>query len=173
MSDERIINRVASSPLVTFDLEDFYQPGERVTLDIKDQLYQGLVLKERDFRDFVKSHDWRQYKDKFVAIMCSTDAIIPTWAYMLVATALFPHAKFFFFGSPEQLEGKIFDEVLSKIDWTTFSGKKVVVKGCSKVDVPVYTYVELTRRLSPYVSSLMFGEPCSTMPIYKAPKVIS
>ena len=171
MSDEKeIVNKVASSALVTFDLEELYQPGERILIDIKDQLFQGLVLKEKDFRDFVKTHNWQQYHDKFVAITCSVDAIVPTWAYMLLASALQPYARLFFFGSLERLEEKIFEEVLSKIRWADFSGKKVVVKGCSKVNVPVSVYTEVTRRLRPVVASLMFGEPCSTVPLYKAPK---
>lgn len=165
-----IVNRVSASGLITFDLETFYQPGERVLLDIKDQLFQGLVLKEKDFRAFVKTHDWKQYQDKFVAITCSTDAIVPTWAYMLLAAALRPYARLFFFGSLERLEEKIFEEKLKSVDWSEFENKKVVVKGCSKVEVPVSVYLEVVRHLQPLVSSLMFGEPCSTVPLFKAPK---
>lgn len=165
-----IVNRVSASGLITFDLETFYQPGERVLLDIKDRLFQGLVLKEKDFRAFVKTHDWKQYQDKFVAITCSTDAIVPTWAYMLLATALRPYARLFFFGSLERLEEKIFEEKLKSVDWSEFENKKVVVKGCSKVEVPVSVYLEVVRHLQPLVSSLMFGEPCSTVPLFKAPK---
>ncbi|MBX2964494.1 MAG: DUF2480 family protein [Cyclobacteriaceae bacterium] len=171
--EDEIVNRVAASGLITFDLETFYQPGERVLLDIKNQLFQGLVLREKDFRDFVKTHDWRQYQDKFVAITCSTEAIVPTWAYMLVATAIRPFARMFFFGTTERLEEKIFEERLSQLDWNQFKNKKVVVKGCSKVDVPVSVYLEVVRHLQPLVSSLMFGEPCSTIPLYKAPKQTS
>lgn len=174
MNDQNeIVNRVAISALVTFDLEELYQPGERVIIDIKDQLFKGLVLKEKDFRDFIKTHNWQQYQNKFVAITCSTDAIVPTWAYMLMATALKPYAKLFFFGSIERLEEKIFEEQLSEIKWAEYSGKKVVVKGCSKVQVPVSIYLEVTRYLQPYVSSLMFGEPCSTVPLFKVPKTSS
>lgn len=165
-----IVNRVSASGLITFDLETFYQPGERVLLDIKDRLFQGLVLKEKDFRAFVKTHDWKQYQDKFVAITCSTDAIVPTWAYMLLAAALRPYARLFFFGSFERLEEKIFEEKLKSVDWSEFENKKVVVKGCSKVEVPVSVYLEVVRHLQPLVSSLMFGEPCSTVPLFKAPK---
>jgi hypothetical protein len=141
-------------------------------IDIKDQLFQGLVLKEKDFRDFVKSHNWAQYQDKFVAIACSADAIVPTWAYMLLATVLQPYARLFFFGSLERLEEKIFEEALSKVNWDEFAGRKVVVKGCSKVQVPVSIYTEVARHLQPRVSSLMFGEPCSTVPLYKVSKPI-
>ncbi|WP_333820587.1 DUF2480 family protein [Ohtaekwangia sp.] len=167
---DQIINKVASSSLVTFNLEDYYQPGERVLLDIKDQLYQGLILREKDFREFIKSHNWQRYENKFVAIICSVDAIVPTWAYMLVTIALHPYAKRIVFGSLQDLETIIFHEQLSKIDWSSFKNAKVVVKGCSKVDVPVAVYVEAINNLKPFASSLMFGEPCSTVPLYKKPK---
>lgn len=167
---DEIVNRVSASGLIKFDLETFYQPGERILLDIKDQLFQGLVLREKDFRDFVKAHDWTQYQDKFVAITCSTDAIVPTWAYMLIASALRPYARLFFFGSLERLEEKIFEQQLADVDWQSFKNKKVVVKGCSKVEVPVSIYLEVVHHLQPLVSSLMFGEPCSTVPLFKAPK---
>lgn len=166
-----IVNRVASSGLVTFNLEEFYQPGERVLLDIKNQLFQGLVLKEKDFREYIKSHDWQLYKDKFVALTCSTDAIVPTWAYMLLTIALQPYARRVFFGTIEQLEAKLFDEALAQINWEDFKGRKVVVKGCSKINVPTSVYVEVTRQLQPVVYSLMFGEPCSTVPLFKGPKL--
>lgn len=164
-----IINRVAASSLVTFDLENFYQPGERVLIDVKEHLYQGLIIKEKDFRAFVKGHAWADYKDKYVAIDCSADAIVPTWAYMLLTIALAPYAKHIVFGSLEALEIDLFKKALAEVDWNTFAGAKVVVKGCSKVNVPVAIYVEATAKLSPVVSSLMFGEPCSTVPLFKAP----
>lgn len=169
-SNKDILNKVASSGLISFDLEEYYQPGERVLIDVKDQLYQGLVLKEKDFREYIKNYSWQQYQNKFVALTCSADAIVPTWAYMLIATALQPHAKLIFFGSLDRLEEKLFEDVLAKINWNDFEGKKVVVKGCSKINVPVSVYVEATRQLQPRVSSLMFGEPCSTVPLYKASK---
>jgi hypothetical protein len=171
MKEEEIINKVAQSALVTFDLEEFFQPGERVLLDIKDQLYEGLVLREKSFRDFIKANDWSKYQDKFVAITCSTDAIVPTWAYMLLAIALNPFAKRVVFGSLQELETEIFRQSLSKVDWTSFENAKVVIKGCSKVDVPVAIYVDVVGRLKPLASSLMFGEPCSTVPLFKRPKV--
>jgi hypothetical protein len=170
--EKEIVNRVASSSLITFDLEEYYQPGERYLLDIKPQLYQGLVLKEKDFRDFIKIHDWSQYKDKFVAITCSEDAIIPTWAYMLLTSVLTPHARTIVFGSLQDLETKIFFDVLSTIDFSQYNDVKVVIKGCSKVDVPIAAYVEATRLMRPYASSIMFGEPCSTVPVYKKAKLI-
>jgi hypothetical protein len=165
--EEQIINKVANSPLVTFDLEAFYAPGERILFDIKDLLYEGLVLREKDLRDFVKNHNWNQYENKFVAITCSADAIIPTWAFMLVAIALQPFAKKVVFGKLEELELENYREIFSHIDWNKFKDAKVVVKGCSKVDVPVSVYVEAVNKLKPFVASLMFGEPCSTVPLFK------
>jgi hypothetical protein len=170
VSENEIVNRVANSSIKTFDLEEYYQPGERVLLDIKDQLYQGLVLKEKDFRDFIKAHPWPQYQNKFVAITCSEDAIVPTWAYMLLASSLAPFARAIVFGGLEDLEAKIFSESLSRIDWQQFKDAKVVIKGCSKVAVPVAAYVEATRMIRPYAASIMFGEPCSTVPVFKKSK---
>jgi hypothetical protein len=166
MQDE-IVNRVANSSIVTFDLEEYYPVGDRILLDIKDQLYQGLVLKEKDFRDFIRNHDWSQYQNKFVAITCSTEAIIPTWAYMLVAIALRPFVKSVEFGTLEQLEEKLYQDVLAKVNWDQFHNARVVVKGCSKVNVPASAYVTAVSYLQPIVASLMFGEACSTVPLFK------
>jgi hypothetical protein len=166
-SGNEIINRVASSSLITFDLEDYYQAGDRLLLDIKDQLFQELILKEKDFRDFIKSNDWSQYQNKFVAITCSADAIVPTWAYMLLSIALEPFAKQIVFGSLEELEIQLFQLALNKIDWSLYKDAKVVIKGCSKVNVPIAIYVEATNKLKPMAASLMFGEACSTVPLYK------
>ena len=170
-TEKEIINRVANSPLVTLDLEEYYQPGERVVVDIKDQLFQELILKEKDFRNFIRTQDWSQYKNKFVAITCSADAIIPTWAYMLLTSALQPFAGTIVFGTIEDLETKIFSDQLQQLEWTKFKDAKVVIKGCSKVNVPAAVYVEATRLLMPWASSIMFGEPCSTVPVYKKMKV--
>jgi len=170
MESKEIVNRVASSALKVFDLEEHFVPGERVVLDISDQLYQGMILKEKPFRDFIKAHPWQQYDGKFVAITCSEDAVIPTWAYMLIASALEPYARAFVFGGLEQLETKIFFDTLSGIDWQQYADAKVVIKGCSKVAVPVAAYVEATRLIRPYAASIMFGEPCSTVPVYKRAK---
>src|SRR5918993_1344934 len=167
---EQIINKVANSALATFNLEDYYEPGDRTLLDIKDQLYEGLLLREKDFRDFIKTHHWAQYQDKLVAITCSTDAIVPTWAYMLLAIALRPFARRVIFGSLEELEIENYRNALSKSDWSAFKDAKVVIKGCSKVDVPVAIYVEVVNQLPPFAGSLMFGEPCSTVPLFKKAK---
>lgn len=165
-----IVNRVANSGLLTFDLEDLHQPGERCLLDIKDQLFQGMILREKDFRDFIKTNDWSAYTGKFVAITCSEDAIIPSWAYMLLTVSLQPFAKQIVFGSLVDLENKLYFDALHNIDWSVYRDSKVVIKGCSKVAVPLSAYVEATRLLRPYASSIMFGEPCSTVPVYKKPK---
>ena len=166
-TEDQIINKVSNSSLITFDLEEYYQPGERVLIDITNQLYEGIILKEKDFRAFIKTHDWLAYQNKFVAITCSADAIIPTWAYMLISIALKPFAKDIVFGTISDLEVEIFRKALQKVDWSVFKNAKVVVKGCSKVEVPASIYVEATNQLMNYVSSLMFGEPCSTVPLYK------
>jgi len=168
--EEEIVNRVASSSLVTIDLEEFYLPGERVVFDMKDCLFQGLILKEKDFRDFIKSNDWSVYRGKLVAITCSVEAILPTWAYMLLSIALQPFARRVFFGSVAELESHLFERALSEFDWERYRDAKVVIKGCSKVEVPASAYVEVTNYLRPLAASIMYGEACSTIPLYKRPK---
>ena len=170
METEPIINRVAKSGLTTLDLEDYYHPGERVVYDLKDNLYMGLILKEKDFRDFLKAHDWGQYAGKNVALTCSEDAIVPTWAYMLLTLHLEPHANTIVFGSLQDLEEKLYFDAIAQINPEDYRDVRVVVKGCSKVPVPTAAYVEITRILRPVVQSLMFGEPCSTVPLYKRAK---
>ena len=172
MTEELIINRVAKSGLVTLDLEDYYHKGERVLYDLKDNLYMGLILKEKDFRDFLKTHDWTQYTGKNVAITCTEDAIIPTWAYMLLTIHLQPYANTVVFGNLETLEDKLFYDALATIKVTDYIGARVVIKGCSKFPVPTSAYVEITRLLQPHVQTLLFGEPCSTVPLYKKSKVL-
>lgn len=166
-SGNEIINRVAASAIKTFDLEEYYVPGDRVLLDIREQLYEGLILKEKPFREFIKTHDWAQYAGKFVAVSCSEDAIVPTWAYMLLASVLEPVAAGTVFGNLQDLEEKLFYDALAKVNWQQFVDAKVVVKGCSKVNVPIAAYVEATRLLRPHAASIMFGEPCSTVPVFK------
>jgi Protein of unknown function (DUF2480) len=168
--EETIINKVAKSGLVSLDLETYYHTGERVVYDLKDNLFMGLILKEKDFREFLKNHDWTQYKGKNVAIVCSEDAIVPTWAYMLLALHLSPHAHTVVFGDLAALEDKLFYDALAQINPEDFRDARVVVKGCSKFPVPASAYVEITRKLQPVVQTLMFGEPCSTVPLYKKPK---
>jgi len=162
-----ITNKVISSGLVTIDPADFYPNGERVFLDIKPLLVEEFLLREKDFREYVKSHDWSQYTGKFVAISCSNDAIIPVWAYMILASALQPFAIKITFGSLADLEAILFSEALSKINPEEFRDQRIVIKGCGDIAVPVTAYVELTRLLKPVVKSIMYGEPCSTVPVYK------
>lgn len=168
--EESIINRVANSPLITFNLEDYYPAGERRVYDIKDNLYEGVILREKDFRAFVKAHDWSQYQDQYVALTCTEEAIVPTWAYMLLVSKLEPYAKRVVYGSLETLEAILFQEALARVDMEDFREAKVVVKGCGKLPVPTYAYTEITRLLRPYAASIMYGEPCSTVPLYKKPK---
>ena len=171
MSDQPIINKVASSGIITLDLEEIYPQGERVVFDLKPLLWQEIALKEDDLRAFAKQHDWSQYRDKFVSIHCSADAIVPTWAFMLVGVSLQPYTAFVTQGDRDQLERAIFTRFVDRLAIDRYAGARVVVKGCSKLPVPLNAYVELSAKLLPVVKSLMFGEPCSTVPLYKAPKV--
>jgi hypothetical protein len=164
---ENIVNKVASSGLITLDLEVYYDQAERVVYDIKDNLFHGLILREKDFREFIKIHDWSQYAGKNVAITCSADAIVPTWAYMLLANRLGPHVNELVFGSLETLEAILLSKAMAKIDFNSFTNERVVVKGCADIDIPVFAYVEITRQLSKVAKSIMYGEPCSTVPIFK------
>lgn len=165
-----IINRVANSKLVTLDLEDYYPEGDRIRLDIEKWLYQGIILKEKDFRAFVDSHDWHQYHGKYVAVMCSSDAIIPSWAYLLISVSLSPYARKFVVGDLELLENMIFQDVIEAIDIDQFEGIPVIIKGCSNKQIPESAYALLTKNLLPKVSSLMFGEACSSVPLFKKKK---
>lgn len=165
-----IVNKVAQSGLITIDLEELYTQGERVLLDIRDRLFQGLILREKDFREFVSTHDWSQYKDKYVAITCSADAIVPVWAYMLLTVNLEPYTKRIVFGELETLEMVLYNEALTKLDIAQYKDARIVIKGCSNLPVPKAAYVELTRLLRPVAKSIMYGEPCSTVPLYKAKK---
>ncbi len=162
-----IVNKVAQSGLITIDLEDLYVHGDRLLFDMKDWLFEELILKEKDFREKLKEHDWINYKDKFVAITCSVDAVVPTWAYMLVATHLKPFVKKLSFGNLQKLEEEIFNDAILKLNPDEFKDQKVVIKGCSKIEVPVSAYINLTAMLRPVVKSIMYGEPCSTVPVFK------
>jgi len=170
IDEDVIINKVANSSLITLDLEEYYDQSERIVYDLKQHLFEELILREKDLRDFIKAHDWSMYAGKHVAITCSTDAIIPVWAYMLIASQLAPYAKEVIFGNLEDLENHLFRKALSTIDLSKFQEAKVVIKGCSKYPVPVSAYVEITRLLRPIASSIMYGEPCSTVPVYKKSK---
>ena len=165
-----IINRVANSKLITLDLEDYYPEGDRILLDIQNWLYEGLILREQDFRDMIKNHDWQQYKGKYVALTCSTDAIIPSWAHLLISVHLAPFAKIFVIGDLDLLENLIFQKVVESIDTEPFKDVPVIIKGCSNKYIPESAFALLTKRLLPKVSSLMFGEACSSVPLFKKKK---
>ena len=167
-----LVNRVAQSGLVTLDLEQFYPEGEVVPFDLKDYLFMEMILKEKDFREALAVHDWAQYTGKNLAVFCSADAIIPMWAYMLVATLAAPFAQDVVQATPEQLPETVFLKKLAALDISGYEGKRMVIKGCSDKPVPPSAYLEITRRLQPIVVSIMFGEPCSTVPVYKKPKNI-
>lgn len=169
MNDEvlGIENKVANSGLITLNLEELYDKAERVVLDIEPWLFRGLILKEKEFREQVKLHDWSNYKDKIVVFTCSADAIVPTWAYMLLSVSVQSIAKRYFFGTLEQANMLLFHEAIAKIDIDAYHDARVIVKGCSDIPVPVSAYVEITAKLLPYAKSIMYGEACSNVPIYK------
>ena len=164
---EEIINRVANSKLVTIDLEDFYPEGKRVLFDIKDWLFEELILKEEDFRDHVKQYDWSQYKDCFVALTCSVDAIIPSWAYLLIASNVSPYAKKIIVGNLNDLETSIYQDIISQLDISVYKNKPVIIKGCSDKPIPETAYTLLISKLISVAKSLMYGEACSTVPLFK------
>ncbi len=162
-----IENKIANSGLVTLNLEDYFDAGMRVQLDIKPWLFMEMILKEKDFREFVKLHDWSSYQGKNVAFFCSADAIVPTWAYMLLAVNIQPFANRYVFGSIDTLNTVLYQDALQKINPEDYRDLRLIIKGCSDVPVPVSAYVEITNKLLPVVKSLMYGEACSNVPIYK------
>jgi hypothetical protein len=167
MSDE-IINKVAESGLITIDLENYLPQKESITVfDLKDFLFMGMILKEKDFREALKKQDWEKYRDKYVAITCSADAIIPVWAYMLVTTYLQPVAKETIVGTEKEVYKTIFLKNISSINPSEFDGSRIVLKGCGEQPIDDFAYAEATRILLPVAKSIMYGEPCSTVPVYK------
>jgi Protein of unknown function (DUF2480) len=166
--ENEIVNKVANSGLITIDLEEYYPKGERVLFDIKPLLFHELILKEKDFREFIKQHDWSVYAQKLIAITCSADAVVPTWAYMLLSLALQPYAHKIVFGSIETLDAILLEGVLKQIDYSTYKDQRIVIKGCGNLPIPLHAYVALTANLKPFAKSIMFGEPCSTVPLYKS-----
>lgn len=169
MSDE-IINKVANSSLINIDLEDFYPEGPRVIFDLKDWLYEEIILKEKDFRQNLKEYDWAQYEGKYVAMTCTADAIVPSWAYLLVATYLQPVAKKVIQGSSQDLDQILYTEIIANLPIEEYINGKIIVKGCSRKPVPPTAYIQLIEKLQPVVDSFMFGEACSTVPLYKKKK---
>jgi hypothetical protein len=164
---DEIINRVANSKLVTIDLEDYYPEGERILFDIKDWLYEGFVLREKDFRTQVSEFDWRQYQKCYVALTCSTDAIIPGWAYMLLSIQLEPFAKKVIVGDLDNLETSIYQDIINQLDVSGHQDKPIIIKGCANKPVPSNAYIMLANKLKPVAKSIMYGEACSSVPLYK------
>ena len=164
---KEIINRVANSKLVTIDLEDYYPEGKRILFDIKDWLYEELILKEKDFRDYVKQHDWSQYQDSYVALTCTADAIIPSWAYLLIASNVSSFGKKVVVGSLIDLETAIYQDIISELNVSEFKDKPVIIKGCSNKPIPETAYTLLISKLVNIAKSIMYGEACSTVPLYK------
>ena len=166
MQDE-IINKVANSVLEVFDLEDYYAKDTRTQIDISQWLYEGFLLKEKDFREALKNHDWSQYENHYVAIHCSTDAIIPAWASILVTIHVSPFAKKVVSGNLQDLETALYQEILSTIDYSKYQDKPVIIKGCSKKPVPESAYILAVQKLQPFAKSIMYGEACSAVPLFK------
>lgn len=166
MSDV-IVNKVAESGLITLDLETYYPTGQIVVFDLKDYLFMGLILKEKDFREALQQLDWSAYENKNVAVTCSADAVIPMWAYMLVSAYLQPVANEIVFGNADDLRRQVLLRNIQKIDINEFADKRIVIKGCGDQPVGEFAYMEITQKLRPVAKSIMYGEPCSTVPIYK------
>ena len=162
-----LVNKIAQSGLITLDLEDFFPKEAISAFDIKEFLFRGLILKELEFRAALKAHDWSVYQDKIVAVFCSTDAILPQWAFMLVGTYISAQTTEIYFGTTEEVEQKLFLSNLKSIDATKYIDEKIIIKGCGTKTVTGEAYLEITKKLQPVVKSLMFGEACSTVPIYK------
>ena len=167
---EQIVNKVAESGIITVDPASYIPAGETEVFDLKDHLFMGLILKEKDFREDLKNTDWEQYRDKNVAVTCSADAIIPVWAYMLVASNLQPLAKEVVMGDEKELHRQLFLKNIAGINVHEFEDKRVVIKGCGDTPIGEFVYLELTKLLRPVVKSIMYGEPCSTVPVYKRPR---
>ncbi|MEO9256893.1 MAG: DUF2480 family protein [Crocinitomicaceae bacterium] len=167
---DEIVNKVQKSGLITIALSDFLPSTEIIALDIKEQLWQGLVLKEKDFREFLKENNWEQYRGEICTIFCSVDAIVPTWAYMLIAKELYGIASKVFFGNKEVALLQFAQEKIQALEISEFTDARIVIKGCSEVSDPTFLFVELMKKFQGSVKSILYGEPCSTVPIYKRPK---
>jgi hypothetical protein len=164
---EEIRNKVEESGLIQLDLAQFKPVAERCEIDIALQLWEGLILKEKDFRTYIKEHDWKTYAGKAVCVYCSADAIVPTWAYMLVASQLTGIASTFLIGTRSELEKALIKQSIEQLDLTEFMDGKIIIKGCSDIAAPEFAMSELIKRIQPAAKSIMYGEPCSTVPVYK------
>ena len=168
-TSDPILNRVTKSPLKSVDLDEYLHKGVLIHFDLKEHLFQGLILREKDFREFIKTHDWTQYDGKNVRLFCSADAVIPIWAYMLLMTKLID-ANLVVEGSEDDMEKGLIHQAIGKMMEEDFTDAKVVIKGCGNIRNNEFAYTEITKALVPYVTSLMYGEPCSTVPVYKRMK---
>ncbi len=162
-----IRNRVKESGLISMDLATFVPTVNTVEIDLKDQLWQGLALKEKDFRSWIKTHDWDQYSDKAVNVTCSADAIIPTWAFMLVSSKLLEVNAFSVIGDQTELQNALIKQKINELDLKEFEDGRIIIKGCANVKDPAYAMCELLKKLQPVAKSIMYGEPCSTVPVFK------
>lgn len=162
-----IINKVKQSKLETVDLEKFAEDVSVKELDLKDFLFQGMILKEAEFREKTESHNWEQYQNSYLSVYCSTDAIVPKWAYMLIVQHADEYAMDIFFGNKQEAYSQIFKQKLDNFDWSKYNDRFVLLKGCSKMDVPAEVYMYATKKLLPYVKKLMYGEACSNVPVYR------
>ena len=167
---EEIVNKVANSKLITIDLEDYYPAGERVLFDIKQWLFQELILKEKDFRESIEAFDWSTLQDSYIALTCSVDAIIPSWAYLLITTKAAPFAKKIVVGNLTLLETTIHQEIIQNFDISGIENRPVIIKGCANKPIPASAYTQLIEKILPIANSVMYGEACSTVPLYKKPK---
>jgi hypothetical protein len=167
---DEIINKVTNSVLEVFDLEDYYPSGIRTQIDISQWLFEGFLLKEKDFRDALKNHDWAQYQNQYVAIHCSTDAIIPAWATILVTVNLSPFARKVVSGDLSDLETALYQDIIPTLDFSQYKDKPVILKGCSKKPVPESAYIMAIQKLQPFAKSIMYGEACSAVPLFKKAK---
>ncbi len=167
MMAETFVNKVAESGIITINLEDYFPKEEVVVFDMKDHLFMGLILKEKDFREALKILETTIYQNKYVALTCSADAIIPMWAYMLVASLIQPIAKEIVFGTADYTKENILVKNIEAIDTTPFANARIVIKGCGELPIGEVAYIAITKKLRPFAKSIMYGEPCSTVPVYK------
>lgn len=167
---ELFVNKVAESGLITLDLEEWYPKGEVVVFDLKDHLFMGMIVKEKEFRESLKSFDWEPFRNKYVSVVCSADAIIPVWAYMLVASYLQPICLDLAIGDEKELRKQLFLKKLNSIKPEDYADQRVIIKGCGDLPIGEFAYMEITKLLRPHVKTIMYGEPCSTVPVYKKPK---
>ena len=167
---ENIINRVQKSGIITIDLDDVSVPENLFEIDIKNWLHDELFLKEKEYRNNIINHNWSKYKNGYVFIHCSSDAIIPTWAYMLISSKIEEVTNKVVIGDLKKIYELIFDDYLNNLDYTKFTNKSVIIKGCSSEMIPISAYHKLTTKLKPFAKSIMYGEACSAVPVFKKPK---